>query len=189
MKNKKPLLSLLAILANLILLLVITNASQKPGATPVNSDTQIVQVSTTPAVIGEATESEEEALVTRVIDGDTIELQNGKRLRYIGIDSPETGGDCFSREATEKNRELVLNKTVRLIKDVSETDRYGRLLRYVYVKDDVLETEIYVNDALVREGFATAATFPPDIKFQGQFKDAEREARENKRGLWGGCEY
>jgi micrococcal nuclease len=121
--------------------------------------------------------------VTRVIDGDTVEIEGGQRVRYIGIDTPETGrrADCFSEEASEKNRELVEGKTVRLERDVSETDRYGRLLRYIFAGDE------FVNDVLVREGYATAATFPPDVKYSLQFIEAEQEARENNRGLWEKC--
>lgn len=187
MKNRKYILSAVTILANLILLLVITNAVEKPTVKPVNSDAQIGQVSESPQVIGETAENSESALVVRIIDGDTIELENGERVRYIGIDTPEIPNDCYAKEASEKNKELVLNKNVRLVKDVSETDRYHRLLRYVYVTDEVTE-EIFVDDYLVREGYANAATFPPDVKFQGQFKEAEKEARESKKGLWGGCE-
>ncbi len=125
-------------------------------------------------------------LVTRIVDGDTIELENGQKVRYIGIDTPETVDprkpvQCFGEEAKTKNEQLVLGKTVRMVKDVSETDKYGRLLRYVYVDD------IFVNDYLVREGFARAATFPPDVKFADQFLTAEREARDNNRGLWNSC--
>ncbi len=121
------------------------------------------------------------ARVTRIIDGDTIQLDGGQTVRYIGIDTPETYGreDCFGQEATEKNRELVSGKVVVLEKDVSETDRYGRLLRYVYIGD------IFVNDALVKEGYAFAASFPPDIKHQDTFRESESYARENNLGLWG----
>lgn len=128
------------------------------------------------------------ARVTKVVDGDTIDLATGERVRYIGVDTPETKHpikkvECFGKEATEKNKELVLEKEVRLEKDVSDKDRYGRLLRYVYVQD------LFVNDYLARNGFAHAATFPPDVKFSELFLAAEREARENSRGLWaaGAC--
>lgn len=97
------------------------------------------QVSVTPP-----TQEEAQITVRRVVDGDTIELSTGQRLRYIGIDTPETNGGCFSLEAKLANEQLVLNKPVRLEKDVSETDRYGRLLRYVWVG------ETFVNDQLVR---------------------------------------
>jgi len=121
--------------------------------------------------------------VIHSVDGDTIKLDNGQVLRYIGIDTPETVDprkpiQCFGEEASDKNRELVEGKEVRLEKDVSETDKYGRILRYVYVGDT------FVNDYLVRNGYAHSYSYPPDIKHQDQFKQAEEEARNNKRGLW-----
>jgi len=79
-----------------------------------------------------------------------------------------------------------LENSVVLAKDVSETDKYNRLLRYVYVKRDNGNL-IFINDYLVRQGFAKASTYPPDVKFATQFVEAEREARENQRGLWGKC--
>ena len=121
--------------------------------------------------------------VAHVVDGDTIKLDNGQVVRYIGIDTPETVDprkpvQCFGKEASNKNRELVEGKEVKLIKDVSETDKYGRILRYVYIGD------VFVNDYLVRQGYAHSYSYPPDIKHQDQFKQAEEEARNNKRGLW-----
>lgn len=124
--------------------------------------------------------------VTKVIDGDTIEIEGGYRLRYIGIDTPETVHpnqpvECFGKEASNKNRELVEGRIVRLERDITEFDRYGRLLRYVWV-DNTL-----INEALVKEGYATSYTYPPDVKYQERFVQAEREARENKKGLWASC--
>jgi len=128
-----------------------------------------------------------EYLVTRVIDGDTIEIEGGKRVRYIGIDTPEiTSTDCYGAEATRRNKELVLGKRVDLEKDVSETDRYGRLLRYVYVMAEK-GTRIEVNKTLVQEGYAQASTYPPDISHQIEFKNAEQQARDRGGGLWGKC--
>jgi len=125
-------------------------------------------------------------LVTRVIGGDTIEISSGAKVRYIGIDTRETAHpskplECFGKEAREKNRQLVEGKLVRLEKDISETDRYGRLLRYVWVED------IFVNEHLVRQGYAYAYTYPPDVKYAELFAQAQREARENNRGLWAVC--
>lgn len=119
--------------------------------------------------------------VTKVIDGDTVVIGSGETVRYIGIDSPEKN-DCFASEATNENKNLVLGKEVILEKDVSETDRYGRILRLVYIGD------ILVNDYLVRQGFAKAYRYPPDVKFSDQFGQAEQEARDNNRGLWSICE-
>lgn len=122
--------------------------------------------------------------VKRVVDGDTIELENGEKVRYIGINTPESVKvnspvECFGKEASAKNKELVEGKSVRLEKDISDKDRYGRLLRFVYLEDGS-----FVNDVLVRDGYARASTFPPDVAKAEEFKLAEREARENKRGLW-----
>lgn len=116
-------------------------------------------------------------IAARVIDGDTIEIEGGKRVRYIGINSPEAD-ECFGLSATEANKDFVLGKNVRLEKDISETDKYGRLLRYVWVGDTL------VNDYLVKNGFAHSSSYPPDIKYQAQFNVSEKEARDNNRGLW-----
>ena len=124
--------------------------------------------------------------VIKVIDGDTIKLENGEAIRYIGIDTPETVHpskpvQCFGKEASDKNKELVEGKLVRLEKDITDRDKYGRLLRYVWIDD------LFVNDYLVREGYAYAYTYPPDVKYSNQFVLAQQEARENSRGLWAGC--
>jgi len=128
----------------------------------------------------------QQALVTRVVDGDTIVVRiDGEafKLRYIGIDTPETVHpdkpvESMGPEASEANRRLVEGRTVYLEKDVSETDRYGRLLRYVWVGDTM------VNAELVRLGYAQASSYPPDVKHQELFAQLQREAREAGRGLW-----
>ncbi len=127
--------------------------------------------------------SQNYARVVRVIDGDTVEIEGGERLRYIGIDTPEVArpsqpGEYLGEEAAEKNRELVLGKKVRLEGDVQDRDEYGRLLRYVWL-DDIL-----VNAELVRLGYAYSYTLPPNVKYQELFLRLEREAREKKLGLW-----
>jgi len=130
--------------------------------------------------------SDEQAQVTRVVDGDTIDVLvggNTYRVRYIGVDTPETVDprspvQCYGREASERNRQLVEGKTVELEKDVSETDKYGRLLRYVWVGGEM------VNATLVREGYAMAITYPPDVKYQELFLSLQQEARDAGLGLW-----
>ncbi len=122
--------------------------------------------------------------VSRVVDGDTIELEDGRKVRYIGINTPETVDprrkvECFGKEASAFNANLVGGKIVRLEKDVSETDKYGRLLRFVYLEDGT-----FVNEMLVREGYAYASAYTPDITRKEFFAEAEKSARENKRGLW-----
>lgn len=129
----------------------------------------------------------QEATVTNIVDGDTIDVLINDatfRVRYIGIDTPETYGgvQCYGNEAKAKNTELVLGKMVTLVKDVSETDQFGRLLRYVY------QGSTFVNDELVRQGYAYASTYPPDVAFADQFAVAQAEAQANGRGLWSACE-
>ena len=126
--------------------------------------------------------------VARVIDGDTIELEGGERVRYIGIDAPELEYSrkqvqCFADESKKKNQELVEGKEIRLEKDTRDRDAFGRLLRYVY------RGNVFINLELVRQGFALTATYPPDVKYQADFLKAQKEAGEAKRGLWGGCVY
>lgn len=129
---------------------------------------------------GCAPEAEVEARVVQVIDGDTIEIAGGFRVRYIGIDTPEVypEPEYYGHEAWAKNRELVEGKTVTLRRDVTNTDRYGRLLRYVYVDG------VFVNAELVRLGYAEAFPHPPDTKHKVLFQQLEREAKEAGRGLW-----
>lgn len=168
----------------LIELIFLTISLISPGLIP--KDTQeIIEkffLQQKPDVIGTSTEVVE-GMVARVIDGDTIVLENGETVRYIGIDAPETsrGRECFADESTNYNKLLVEGKVVRLEKDVSERDRYGRLLRYVYVNDEM------VNRKLVLDGYAFAASYPPDIKNQEIFKLSETEARKNIKGLWATC--
>lgn len=133
------------------------------------------------------TTSEKTFLVTRIIDGDTIEIEGGQKVRYIGIDTPETVDprkpvQCFGKEASAKNKELVEGKKVRLEKDITDTDKYGRLLRYVYIGD------IFVNLELVKQGYASSYSYPPDIKFQNVFLQAQQEAQAKNLGFWSACE-
>ncbi len=122
--------------------------------------------------------------VTRVIDGDTIEIEGGQRVWYIGIDTPELNqGECFAIEATNRNKDLLANTKVKLEKDVSETDRYGRLLKYVYT-----ESGAFINDILVKDGYANASSYPPDVKHQSTFTQSQSNARSANKGLWGVCD-
>jgi micrococcal nuclease len=132
--------------------------------------------------------------VSKVVDGDTIEIQKDKqlfKLRLIGIDTPETvdprrGVQCFGKEASNETKRVSLGREVRLEKDVSEIDKYQRILRYVYVKLDD-GSFLFLNDYLVRAGFAKSLTYPPDVKYQTRFQAAEQEARSKNLGLWGKC--
>ena len=133
----------------------------------------------------------ERVSVTEVVDGDTIKVGGKATIRLLGIDTPETKDprksvQCFGKEASNETKRLVDGKLVILEKDISSEDKYKRLLRYVYLPLDNGNL-LFVNDYLIREGFARALTYPPDVKYAQDFLEAQREAKEKKRGLWGRC--
>lgn len=121
------------------------------------------------------------AYVTRVIDGDTIELANGERVRYIGIDTPERG-QPFYEVAKRFNAQLVEGKHVELEFDVQQRDKYGRLLAYVYVEHN--GKRVFVNAELIKQGYALAYTVPPNVKYADEFVRLQRTARHQGLGLW-----
>ncbi len=117
----------------------------------------------------------EMAVVKRVIDGDTIELNDGRSLRYIGINAPEMTDKrpevlCLAQLARAENQRLVEGKTVELEKDINDKDKYDRLLRYVWINGEM------VNITLVKNGFASTATYPPDIKYKDEILQAEKSS-------------
>ncbi|MBI3589480.1 MAG: thermonuclease family protein [Candidatus Liptonbacteria bacterium] len=125
--------------------------------------------------------------VVRVIDGDTVELVNGDRLRYIGIDTPEEVDprkpvQCFAKEAAAANQALVEGQSIIFYKDVSDRDKYGRWLGFVYLSDGT-----FVNLALVKQGLAFSYPYEPDTSRVKDFNEAETEARGNGLGLWAAC--
>lgn len=181
---------LLLIFSFLLLLigLGVFSLSLSPTKEPAKA-TPLIQVtassSATPSLEGE------KAVVTKVVDGDTIQVNGNTTIRFIGIDTPETVDPrrpvgCFGKEASNKTKSLLTGKNVVLQKDISETDKFGRDLRYIYLQLDD-GSFLFVNDYLVREGFAHAVSYPPDIKFQDIFRQAEKEARDAKKGLWDAC--
>lgn len=134
-------------------------------------------------------------LVTRVIDGDTIKLSNGKVVRYIGIDTPETAKgqtpnrsgsgqappQCFALEATEMNRQLVESKRVKIKTDKNEMDNFGRTLAYVYLE------EIFVNQHLLEQGAGKFQLDTVNLQHSPALTAAAQKAHQEKAGLWGKC--
>lgn len=152
-----------------------------------------------PATLWEEPPGFERAIVTRVVDGDTIEVRIRGRtegpgagdaqigrvydVRIIGIDTPEsvkpnTPVECFAKEATAATGALVADGVVTLVKDVEETDGYGRLLRYVYFGEEM------VGARLVANGYAFAYTYPPNVRHSDLLLRLQRDARVHDRGLW-----
>jgi micrococcal nuclease len=128
------------------------------------------------------------ATVARVVDGDTIVLRGGERVRYIGMDTPEsvkpgTPVQCYAKAASHENQRLVDGQRVRLRYDAERQDRYGRTLAYVYRASDGL----FVNAELVRRGYARQLTIAPNVAHATLFGRLATRARERGRGLWGAC--
>ena len=124
-----------------------------------------------------------EYTVSKVIDGDSIVLDTGEQVRYLGIDTPELGKKAggpqfYAKEATTFNKQLVLLKKVRLEFDAERHDAYGRLLAYVFVKD------LFVNGELVRRGYAKAMIKPPNVKYKDLLIRYQKEAMSKEIGLW-----
>lgn len=132
-----------------------------------------------------------EAKISRVVDGDTVELSEGTKVRLIGVNSPEstTRTEPYGKEASNYTKSSLTGKTVYLEKDVSETDQYGRLLRYVWIdipkgmNDSEIKSKMF-NAILVEEGYAQVSTYPPDVKYRDYFTKYTVEARNAKKGLW-----
>ncbi len=123
----------------------------------------------------------ETVTVAEVIDGDTIELSDGRRVRYIGMNTPERDQPYY-KEASETNRQLVAGREVQLEFDVETLDKYGRSLSYIWA-DGVM-----VNLQIVKLGFANAFTVPPNVRYEEEMRAAEQKAREAGRGLWAGSD-
>jgi micrococcal nuclease len=169
-----------------------TVPTSRPELTETATHTSLPTIEATPTValpaIAEAacvpSNPREMGTVIQVIDGDTVEVEIGGeiyRLRYIGIDAPESSDsrEALSEEATASNRAFVEGKTVTLVKDVSETDRYSRLLRFVFVGD------FFVNYEMVRQGFATVTTYSPDVSCEATFLEGQQLAIAAGAGQWG----
>ena len=130
-----------------------------------------------------------DVVVRKVVDGDTLEVSGGERVRLIGVDTPETKAPnqpvgCFGKEASTFTAMLLPPGTaVRLVGDVEQRDRYGRLLAYVYRQSDGL----FVNAELLRRGYAQLLTVPPNVAHTDEFVAIARQARDGAQGLWGTC--
>ena len=125
-------------------------------------------------------------MVTRVVDGDTLEIQQGEKkekVRLIGVDTPETVKpntpvQPYGKEASDFTKSMLLNKEVTLEFDAARTDKYGRLLAYIYLDNKMF------NETLLEEGYARLMTVPPNVKYVERFVELQKQAREAEKGLW-----
>lgn len=130
--------------------------------------------------------SPNEFLVTRIVDGDTIELKNGQVVRYIGLDTPEKE-KCFFEESSKINEALVLDKKIRLEFDQNEMDRFGRTLAYVFITNPETNKEIFVNEYLLQKGAGKFFLDTVNLRYQDQLATSAQKAHEEKQGLWQTC--
>lgn len=121
--------------------------------------------------------------IKRVVDGDTFVTGSGQKVRMIGMNTPEVFGEAqyYGQEASDFSKQRLESKTVYLFKDVSDTDKYDRLLRFVFLEDD----SVMFNETLIVEGYANTMSLPPDVLFTKKFSLLKREAQDNQVGLWG----
>lgn len=162
----------------------IINLVNKSDHVAVDSNVSLFPSKTviSPSVISQ----KESARVKTVFDGDTVELEDGRRVRLIGIDSPEFDYEkhtarCFAQEAKDMATALLQGQEIEMEKDVSDSDKYKRQLRYIWADG------VFINEFLVKQGYAKVLYIPPDTKYSPLFKSAQLEAKENSRGLWKSC--
>lgn len=128
-------------------------------------------------------------MVERVVDGDTLLMKNGERVRLIGIDAPDRG-ECYFKEASTAVKKLVEGKEVRLEKDVSGVDRFGRLLRHVMIPDkDGKQDDLNLSNYLVEQGFVEAVNSPPDLRYRRMMVSLQQNAVRENVGIWKECEH
>ena len=162
----------------IILALVLVSGCLSGSGTNTPEKTCEQAISEIPEIILSAQNSQT-AEVTRVVDGDTVELADDSKVRFIGINTPEKEENYYT-EAKENLENLVLDQQVFLTKDVSNTDKYGRKLRYVFTEDK------FVNAEQVSAGLASSFEYPPDTKYQFLFNCLETEAKDAGLGIWKG---
>lgn len=168
--------------AILVIFIIVLIKSKAVSQLPTTNNQQPTTLSPTPTVY------REKAFVNYVFDGDTIELAGKITVRLLGIDAPETANkytmfksECFATESAKIAKELLAGQTIEIEKDMEDKDSYGRLLRYIFLDD------IFINEFMVRQGFARVIEKTINTKYKPLLTDAENEAKREKRGLWGKC--
>lgn len=185
MKGKKILLlfvtGVLLILTGLILGRINYQDKSK-----LNNDQQNIVQDITQEISTVTPQEKITVLVTKVIDGDTIEIEGGQKVRYIGIDTPEKGQPFFDK-AKKFNSDLVLHRNVEVEFDIQTKDKYGRTLAYVFIEQfdsRYYRTKMFVNLELIKKGLAAAETIQPNVKYQDKILNVQKESREKCLGIW-----
>ena len=168
-------------LFSLLISIFLAGCSQPDSQLTKNKDEFVAQiVSLYPELKDKNYETD---IIKRIVDGDTYETSSGLKIRIIGVNTPEVFGKAqyYGREASNFSKKQLENQTVYLFRDVSDTDKYGRKLRYLFIQND----PVMFNETLLMEGYANTMTIPPDVMFAEKFVKLERESKANNKGLWG----
>ena len=143
--------------------------------------------------INKAGNDTEEVKVNRIVDGDTIVLEDGRTLRFLNMDTPETKKPgvsvmCYGPEASKYTTSLLQDRNILIKSDKEDKDRYGRILRFIYfVGADTSSIENSLNAKLVKEGYARSSIYKPNNTYQTYFEKTETIAKQSKVGAWGSC--
>lgn len=127
--------------------------------------------------------------VVNVVDGDTIDIERDTRIRLLGLDAPERG-DCYFEESKQYLTDILEGTDIYIEKDITGSDTYDRLLRYVYIPaDDPEDDDMFINEMLIRNGYAQTHSKAPDNRYRDLFASAQEDAKKHNRGLWKSCDY
>jgi micrococcal nuclease len=179
-----------------ILLLIVFSLAIKEGnllETLGLTDTYKTRTSASQTTINGSKDGIERSQVRRIVDGDTVELSNGQKIRMLNIDTPETVKantpiKCYGKEATDFTKKLLQDKMVQLTVDREANDQYGRGLRFIFLDGvDTSNIENSVNAEMVKSGFAKMVVYKPNNTFAKEFQSYENEAKSKNLGVWGNC--
>jgi micrococcal nuclease len=179
-------ISAFIVICTFILIFVLaTNANQLAGFLGLNDSFQTSKVKSKPGL--------EKVKVSKVADGDTIELTDGRKVRYLNMDTPEskkpaTPVQCYAIDAYEFNKSKINGREVWILPDKEDEDKYGRSLRFIFLNEnDTDSIEKSLNADLVRRGYARTSIYKPNNTYQDIFYKLQKDAESQKIGLWGKC--
>jgi len=190
MKENQPLYILVLGILAIILAVISLNPSTQETLAGLLSDSYFVNLSTS----SPSNSGIEYGVVSRVVDGDTVVLTDGRDIRYLYIDTPETVKpgtpvECYGPESKRVNQRLVEGMEVVLLSDKEREDQYGRDLRIIFIEGtDYTDISRSINAQLVMRGYAKAKAYSPNTTYQDEFENFEEQARQKQLGLWSACE-
>jgi micrococcal nuclease len=188
--NNKVIVSLLSVVF-LIGLFVFSDSSFREMI-GIKDGNVISQSKTT--TINQTRDGVESAVVRRVVDGDTVELEDGRKVRLLNMDTPETVKEntpvmCYGYEASQFTKKILTGKNIQMVSDKEKTDKFGRHLRLIFLSgQDISKVENSINYELALNGYARVREYKPNVQFEPIMREAESKAKRNRVGVWGACQ-